>query len=191
MGKAHVDSIQEWGSFTHEGETYCLGHLRSHELKFVGQDSTEYLFTVTYGLHCFTKDGTDHNIDVCFCDGRHSQNICLERYECSKHLRRILEGLGRPDVKLFRTNEQKYFTVELLNNLTGEAERYKVCVAFFKENRLMRIHVTSAFFVRTGEGSLEKPIDRKGFSLFKLAKDLKKRPRRDSGSPKEARNRHT
>ena len=57
-----------------------------------------------------------------------------------------------------------------------------------KENRLMRIHVLSAFFARTGPGAPGEPIPQKPVSLFKVAVDTAKKPR-NSGRPKEVNNR--
>lgn len=191
MATYHIDSIQDWGAFSYEEREYCLGHLKAHEVKFIGNDETEYVFIVTYGLHCFTKDDTDHNIPVKISDGRHEQRVCLERYESSKSIRLIIETLDHEGVKIFQTTTEKYFTISRLNNLTGEIEPYKVCMAFFKENRLLRIHVTSAYFAREGEGSpSHPPTKKKGASVFKIAKDVKRSPKRKNAGPKEARNRH-
>lgn len=191
LAKYHIDSIQEWESFSHKGDEYCLGHLKAHEVEFVGKDGTSYKFIVTYGLHCFTKNETAHNIPVLISDGREQQYVCLERYESSKKIRQVIESLDQPRVKIYQTFGEKFFTMHLLNNLTGELEPYKICVAFFRENRKLRLHVTSAFFAREGEGSPSKPITRNGFSVFKIAKDIVSRPKNKSAGPKEARNRRS
>lgn len=164
-----------------------MGHLKAHEVEFIGDDGTRYAFVVTYGMHCFTKDGTEYNIPVIITDGREKQAVCLERYECSKSIRRIIESLD--EVRIFQTSGERFFTMDVLNNLTGEVEPYKVCLAFYKENRLLRIHVTSAFFARTGEGSPEQPVEKKGFTVFKIAKDVRRSPKKRSAGPKETRNR--
>ncbi|HHU2341574.1 hypothetical protein ACH63S_00090, partial [Klebsiella pneumoniae] len=111
---------------------------------------------------------------------------CLERYEASKQLQHILPNL--PSLMLYQTTEEKYFTLQMMNSATNQLEPYKICVAFFKENRLMRIHVLSAFFARTGPGAPGEPIPQKPVSLFKVAVDTAKKPR-NSGRPKEVNNR--
>ncbi len=53
--------------------------------------------------------------------------------------------------------------------MTNQRERCKICLCIFKENRLLRIHVTTAFFDREA-----KKLSPKGFSIFKIAMDTKK-----------------
>lgn len=184
MTKFHVDSIQEWASFEHGSTTYSLGHLSSHKVVFVGAKET-YEFVVTYGLHCFTKDDSGHNIPLKYEDGRHSQTVCMERYEASKQLRGIIENLDAATI--YHTEGERFFTMDVLNSATGALEPYKVCLAFFREHRLLRIHVTSAYFARTGEGAPGNPINKRGLSVFKVAMDTQKKPK--GQCPKEVRNR--
>ncbi|MFG0337716.1 hypothetical protein ACF8FF_07260 [Pseudomonas sp. zjy_13] len=186
MPKFHVDSIQEWESFEHNGVEYGLSHLSSHQVNFAGT-KYDYNFVVTYGLHCFTKDESGHNIPYLYADGRHTQMVCLERYEASKQLRGIIEKLD--GATIYHTEGERFFTLTVLNSATGLLEPYKVCLAFFREHRMLRIHVTSAYFARTGEGSLDTPINKKGLSLFKVAMDTQKKPK--GQCPKEVRNRPT
>ena len=190
MAKYQINSIDCWGSFSFENNSFCLSHLNAHEVLFIGNDGTEYRFIVSYGLHCFTKEGTDHNIPVDISDGRETLPVCLERYEASKNIRKIIENLDAPSLRLYEVTHEKHFTISSLNNITGEVEAYKVCLSFYKENRLLRIHVISAYFARTGEGRPAQPVRRKGETLFKVAKDLMRKAKRTSAGPKEVRNRH-
>lgn len=114
-----------------------------------------------------------------------SKTKTLERYEASKQLRGILEKLAGATVYLVQG--ETFFTLNVMNNASGEVEPFKICMAIFRENRKLRIHVTSAFFARLGEGSPGVPIKRKGFSIFKVAADT--RAKRDGQFPKEVRNR--
>lgn len=184
MAKFHVDSIQEWQSFEHDGVEYDLGHLSSHLVVFKA-DKQDFEFVVTYGLHCFTKDDSGANIPYRYEDGRHGQMVCLERYEASKQLKGIIEKLNVATI--YHTEGERFFTMSVLNGATGLLEPYKVCLAFFREHRLLRIHVTSAYFARTGEGSPDTPINKKGFSVFKVAMDTQNKPK--GQCPKEVRNR--
>lgn len=184
MAKFHIDSIQNWEPFEHDGETYSLSHLDAHEITYKGQKQ-DYKFVVTYGLHCFAKDGTFHNIPLMYEDGREQLTICMERYEASKQIRSILANL--PEVLLYHTAAEKYFTLHMMNSATGQMEPYKVCIAFYKEKRLLRMHILSAFFARTGPGAPEVPIPNKAVSLFKVALDTSRIPRNTPG-PKEANN---
>jgi hypothetical protein len=77
----------------------------------------------------------------------------------------------------------------MMNSATGQLEPYKVCIAFYKEKRLLRMHILSAFFVRTGPGSPGVPIPNKAVSLFKVATDTVGQNRKHARIPKEANNR--
>lgn len=186
MAKFHVDSIKHWEPFVYQGKCHDLGHLDCHEVVFQ-KDGEPISFVVTYGLHCFTKNDTGHNILLEYADGRHSQMVCLERYEASKQLKGIIQNLGL-GACIYLTQGESYFTLDVMNNANGEVEPFKICMAIFREHRLLRIHVTSAFFARTGEGSPGVPINKKGFSIFKIAIDTRKKPK--GQYPKEVRNRH-
>ena len=182
----HVDALQHWEPFEHAGVSYDLGHLDSHEVIFQKEEGKDpFCFVVTYGLHCFTKDDTEQNLPLKYADGRESRFICLERYEASKQLRGMLEKLAGATVYLVQG--ETFFTLNVMNNASGEIEPFKICMAIFRENRKLRIHVTSAFFARLGEGSPGVPIKKKGFSIFKVAADT--RAKRDGQFPKEVRNR--
>lgn|GEM_PF-1866665 len=65
--------------------------------------SWHFKFVVTYGLHCFAKDTTAFNIPVVYEDGREMLTICMERYEASKQIRKILTNL--PSMELFHQME--------------------------------------------------------------------------------------
>lgn len=178
MRKFHIQARQHWEAFTHEGEEYCLRHLSCHEVVFEGQKDT-YKFVVSYGLHCFAKNDQEHSIELTYSDDFETRQINLERYHLSKYLRGMIEELDKHKL-LYETTKEKYFTFEHVNDLTGELEQCKICLCIFKENRLLRIHVTSAFFVRE-----EENISTSGFSIFKIALDTKRKPKRHD-IPKEA-----
>ncbi len=178
MKKYHIQARQQWEAFHYNDEQHSLKHLSAHEVSFKGNKDT-YKFVVTYGLHCFAKDGQEHSIDLSYTDDFEIRNINLERYEASKHLRMCIENLDKQKL-IYETTQEKYFTFDSITSFRGYPESYKVCLCIFKENRLLRIHVTSAFFDREN-----KPITNKHFSIFKLAMDTKK-AKKKSGIPKEA-----
>jgi hypothetical protein len=184
----HIDCIQKWDDFSYRGQSYSLKHLSSHQLTFKGQ-KRDYEFVITYGLHCFTKNDTPYSISISYSDVRETRCIDLERYNASKYLKGILGNIANPEVIIHETTKDKYFTIDVLNNMNGSPEPYKICLAAFKENRLLRMHVITAYFVREGEGSPDNPVSKKGFSFFKLATDVQKLPRNARG-PKEAFNRN-
>lgn len=175
----HIEARQSWDNFSHNGVDYCLKHLNSHEVTFNGNNNCKYKFIVTYGLHCFAKDGQEYSISVNYSDSFETRQINLERYYLSKSLRGFIENLDSK--KLYETTKDKYFTFEHTNDdLTNQFERCKICLCIFKENRLLRIHVTTAFFDRE-----DKELNHKRFSIFKIAMDTEKKPRRKE-IPKEA-----
>lgn len=175
----HIQARQLWESFSHKEISYCLKHLSSHEVLFKG-NKKDYKFIVTYGLHCFAKDNQQHSISVNYSDGFETRQIDLERYHLSKYLRGFIEKLDSQKILLYKIAEEKYFTFEHINNLTNQIEECKVCLCIFKENRLLRIHVTSAFFYRD-----VKELSQRGDSIFKIAKDINEKPRKQD-IPKEA-----
>ncbi|MEZ8028544.1 hypothetical protein [Enterovibrio norvegicus] len=181
LKKFHIEAKTDWEDFLYEGNSYPLRHLSAHSVIYQGEKDT-YKFVVTYGLHCFAKDAQEHSLSLTYSDARETRQINLERYYASKNLRAIIENLDQNKL-MYETATEKYFNIELINSLNGELEPYKVCFHFFKENRLLRMHVTSAFFDREG-----KKITNKSCSIFKIAKDTKDRPR-NRGIPKETRNR--
>ncbi|MEQ6344517.1 hypothetical protein [Vibrio cyclitrophicus] len=183
----HVDSIQKWESFEFDGSTYCLAHLSAHEIKPKNETMSEK-FIVTYGLHCFAKADTGHNISLEYADGRESLPICLERYHASKKIRPLIGQIASQAVH--QTTHAKYFSVyaNIVNPITEEKEPYKICMAIFKENRKLRMHITTAFFVREGEGSPETPISSQRKCIFDIAKATIKAPRNTTW-PKEPNNR--
>lgn len=178
MKNYHIQARKQWDSFSYNQTQYCLRHLDAHEVQFIGKKQT-FNFVVTYGLHCFAKSDQAHSIDLMYSDGFEQRQINLERYHLSKYLRGIIENLDKQKL-LYETTKEKYFTFEHVNDLTGEIEKCKICLCIFKENRLLRIHVTSAFFDRE-----DKKIHQKGFSIFKVAMDTFKKPR-NRNIPKEA-----
>ena len=179
MKKYHIQARTEWESFNYKEKEYPLGHLQAHEVIYKGIKSN-YKFLVTYSLHCFAKDGQEHSIPLTYSDSRETRQINMERYQASKKLRNIIEKLDTKGNILYETDTEKCFNIEMLNSFSQKIEPYKICFHFFKENRILRIHVTSAFFDRTNKENLNK-----SYSIFKIAKDTKDRPR-SKGVPKEA-----
>lgn len=188
MGKFHIDSIQEWDDFEHDGQTYSLKHLDAHEVVYQ-RGSQVFRFVVTYSLHCFTKDETsEYAIETFYEDGRESRQIDLERYEASKNLPRLINALSNQKAVVFETSEEKFFTINRLNSFTGKVEPYKIAFTLYKERRLRCLHVLTAFFARTGEGSEQNPVVKKGKNIFSVASALERKEKRLSAAIKEVRN---
>jgi hypothetical protein len=182
LGEYHIEAKLSWKPFYIDKIKHSLEHLTVHEVQYKGEKDT-FNFVVTYGLHCFAKDNDTDSIPSCiYPDGREARQINLERYQASKSLRSIVEGFGTSSQRFYETTTEKFFTIKKLNSLSNVVEPYKVCFCIFKENRLLRMHITTAFFDRT-----ERVYNQRHYSIFKIAMDAKRRPR-GKILPIEARN---
>ncbi|MDH2998749.1 hypothetical protein A1D22_02785 [Pasteurellaceae bacterium LFhippo2] len=185
--KFHISAIQQWDHFVYEDKLFDMSHLNAHEL-VVDSNKGSYCLVVTYGLHCFTKNDTEYSLPIYFSDSSQEiRAVELERYYASKELRAILEE-NITHLTFYQTDQKRFFTLYRLNNLTGKIEPYKICITLFKENRLLRLHILSAYFVREGYGAENNPVPKtlKHFSVFKLLLDLVKKDKASSVGVKEA-----
>lgn len=66
--------------------------------------------------------------------------------------------------------------MSVLNSATGLFEPFNACLAFYRERHLLRIHVTSAYAERTGEGSPDTPVNKMGSASPRL-RGIRKEPR--------------
>lgn len=172
--KFHIKAIQEWEDVVHEGLHFDMSHLSASELTVEAKDKT-YILIVTYGLHCFTKDDDVYSIPKKVKDSFEERSFNIERYQASKSLKNILSN-EITSLSFYQTDEKRNFVIKRHNSITGLDEPYKICTTFFKENRKLRLHVISAYFVREGEGSDSQPItNRKSSSIYKILQDLTKK----------------
>jgi len=190
LKKFNIAAQQKWPNFNHNGIEYPLDHLNVHTITFSGEKH-EFPFVVTYGLHCFAKDNNEGNevyvpfeAELAYQDGRETRPFCFERYQMSKLLPEYIKSFDMAMIRVIG-GADKYRVIELIDQDTGDVLEYKIGFSCFKENRLFRLHVTTAFIERR-EGL--KVGDHKHKSIFQIALELKKRPR-NSDIPKEARNR--
>lgn len=178
MPKYHIEAKQHWEPFNYQDETYSLSHLNVHKVVFKGKNEV-FEFIVTYGLHCFAKDDQKHSIDITYSDSHEIRKINLERYNASKLIRKHIDTLDQQTF-LYETTSEKYFIIKHENTETGVIEPLKICICAFKENRLLRLHITSVFFERENN-----KLPKNKVSIFKIAKDIKRR-RKNKFIPKEA-----
>lgn len=184
----HIEAQQRWPQFSYQGKEYNLKHLDAHKVTFRG-DKYEFSFVVTYGLHCFAKDekpeGEDVDEELEYFDGRESRPFSFERYELSKQLPYFISSLNGKNIKEIGGSKEKYRIVEILNKDTNKTSEYKIGFCCFKENRLLRIHVTTAF-IEKREGLVEGK--HKNTSILNIGITLNKKPKKEVGVPKEAKN---
>jgi hypothetical protein len=171
LGKYHIEAKFSWESFYIDQIEYSLSHLTGHEVTYKGEKDS-FVFVLTYSLHCFTKDNDTHSVSSTYSDGKETRQINLERYEASKKLRSFVENFDNNNQRFYETATEKFFTIEMLNSFNNVVEPYKICFCTFKENRLLRLHITSAFFDRTS-----RAYNQKQYSIFKIAMDARKRPK--------------
>ncbi len=180
LSKYHIEAKSFWEPFYIDNTKYILDHLNVHEITYKG-NKDNFTFVVTYSLHCFAKDDDIQSIDTKYSDGKETRQISLERYEASKYLRSIIENFGNKNQKFYETDKEKFFTIQMINNLSNETQPYKICFCTFKENRLLRMHITTAFFDITN-----RIYNQARYSIFKIAMDATKRPK-NRALPIEAR----
>ena len=181
MRKYHIQARQTWENVTFNGVDICLKHLNVHEVIYPGEKEN-FKFVVTYGLHCFAKNDQKYSIPFKVSDSHEERDFNVERYELSKCLREVIERL-HCDYDIYQTAQNKHFIFETRIVLEQEEQLCKICLCIFKENRLPRIHVTSAYVLSEEEKNKNKPS--KGSSIYKIAVDVKKQPK-NRGFPKEA-----
>ena len=93
----------KWLPFNHGGKTYDLAHLHPCTLEYEypadgKKAATAFTVDVTYGMHCFTCDPAKAGTvppGMEYADARHVRVFEFERYELSKQLPKIIEGLAR------------------------------------------------------------------------------------------------
>lgn len=186
--KFHIKAIQKWESQEYENTSFDMSHLNAHEL-IIHSKKMDYKLVVTYGLHCFTKNNSPFSLPILVKDSSgDTRQFDVERYLASKELKNILfseDILGQ--LRFYKSDQKRYFTIHKMNNFTNKIEPYKICVTFFKENRLLRLHVLTAYFVREGTGTEDNPIpsNTPSFTIFKLLSDLIKSPKSSSSGAKE------
>jgi len=187
LKKFYITAQQKWPSFTLNGVEYSLDHLNVHTITFSGEKH-EFPFVVTYGLHCFAKDENEGNVpfdpELAYEDGRETRPFCFERYQMSKLLPEYIQSFNVATIKVIGGSD-KYRVIELIDQETGNIREYKIGFTCFKENRLFRLHVTTAFIEKRED---LKVGNHKSTSIFKIGMELKDRPK-NRDIPKEARNR--
>jgi hypothetical protein len=180
LSKYHIEAKSFWEPFYIDETKYSLDHLNAHEVTYKANTGA-FTFIVTYSLHCFAKDDEIHSIDTKYSDGKETRQISLERYKASRYSKSIIENFGSNNQKFYETNKEKFFTIQMLNNLSNEVQSYKICFCTFKENRLLRMHITTAFFDTTN-----RVYNHARYSIFKIAMDATRRPK-NKALPIEAR----
>lgn len=136
----------QWKPFKHDGNEYDLSHLHPRTLKYErdaqGKKSvTIFTVDVTYGLHCFSCDppkGAIRDPALEYADARHVRIFSFERYELSKRLPGIIDGLA--ERKCHNSGKGNFFTIEVIDD-RGRAVDYDIFFQPSKSSRKGRINL--------------------------------------------------
>lgn len=119
-----------WEPFKHGGNIYELSHLHPSIIQFIqpetaGQPTKTYTVEVCYSLHCFSKGvGAIQDPQLDYSDARETRSFDFLRYELSKQLPGIIQGLNLR--KCMHTGNGNFFVVEIVlpNGIKQEYEVY-------------------------------------------------------------------
>lgn len=169
-----IDEVAKWRSFTDaNGQVYDLSHLDAHEATYSdirnGKKET-YTFVVSYSFHCFAKDYPHQTevekADLMYHTLKESRPFCFVRYELSKkYLRQIVDAFGDKKTRIGHAGYGSYASVTINTEEEGQII-YFVPFKMYREKKLMRIHITSAY----PEDVMPK-LDKVNF--FNIAKNLR------------------
>lgn len=169
-----IDEVDKWSSFTDSnGKVYDLSHLDAHEATYSdirnGKKET-YTFIVSYSFHCFAKDyphqSEEEKASLMYHAPKESRPFCFIRYELSKkYLRQIIDALGDKQTRIGHAGYGSYATVTINTKEEGQII-YFVPFKMYREKKLMRIHITSAY-----PEDVRPKLDKVNF--FNIAKNLR------------------
>ena len=154
----------QWKPFQFCGKIYDLAHLHPRSVTYVqaakgATPARVYRVDVIFGLHCFTRgrdlDVTRENA-LLYRDDRETRVFDFVRYELSKRLPEIVEGLAQR--KCYHTGRGNFFSVEIVRE-DGQVVEYDV---FFVASRSsvkgkINLFVQSAY-VRDANHASSPPV---------------------------------
>jgi hypothetical protein len=172
-----------WNPFEHGGNVYDLAHLHPKTVTFTqaakgDKPARTYTVDVTFGLHCFTRGSKDNekpDPTLLYSDSREVRIFDFQRYELSKRLPEIIEGL--PNRKCYHTGgKRNFFSIELIND-GGNKVEYDI---FFTASRsskrgVLTLFVQSAYVRDVNHASNRPQKNAVGFYVI-LFNTLHERP---------------
>ena len=120
-----------WSPFYHDGKAVDLGHLEPFDLSVLG---IRRRLTIVFGHHTFTRSfqlGDDPS-QRCFDD----RVFCIERYDFSHHLPRIIWEL--PGTKLYQTWEANAY-LSVASVVQVGSENYHVFLTTKRDDQSKKI----------------------------------------------------
>jgi len=168
MSKTSFHTVKEitcWKPFVLDGIKYDLSHLNAHEVEYTEKrkDNSfiKYKFIVTYSFHCFADDKQENLSEeekhkLMYHAPKDSRPFDFKRYNLSFQLPKIISSLGDEGVSCFHAGYEQYATYRI-DDEKGNAVIYRVVFKTFREEKKLRLHVTSAYPL-TKEYGKEKKI---------------------------------
>lgn len=166
MTTAHhrqTNTNDTWPTFSHEGVTYDVSHLRSYVATFQrpevpGKPVESYSVKVTFSHHCFTRglptDGKPHDAALRYDFEGDQRLFDQKRWELSKKLPTIIASMG--ERKCLLTDAGNFFTIIMMAEDGTELE-YEIFFRTWKPGRgRIHLHVESAY-VREPEFGSSRP----------------------------------
>jgi hypothetical protein len=142
----------QWKPYQFRGEVYDLAHLHPRSVSYEqpakgNMPARVYRVDVIFGLHCFTRGRSgdeSQEIDLAYGDDREIRVFDFVRYELSKRLPEIVEGL--PQRKCYHTGKGNFFSIEIVRE-DGNVIEYDI---FFVASRSstrgkINLYVQSAY----------------------------------------------
>lgn len=172
----------QWKPFSYRGEIYDLTHLHPRSVTYEQPAKGDaparvYRVDVIFGLHCFTRGRSQdapQETALLYADDREARVFDFVRYELSKRLPEIIEGLAQR--KCYHTGKGNFFSIEIVRD-DGEVIEYDI---FFAASRSsvkgkINLYVQSAY-VRDKEHGSNRPAKKPvGFYVI-LFNTLNNRP---------------
>lgn len=158
----NISEVNSWKNFTDpDGVVWDLSFLNAHKAVYThkaqGKEDIKYTFYVSYSFHCFAKDYDSQTEDeknkLMYHAPKDSRPFCQHRYNLAKkHLKSCILNLDKMDV--VHAGYGNYAVFEIIDE-DGNNINYFAPFKVFRENKKMRIHVTSAYAI-TGKVGGEK-----------------------------------
>lgn len=160
-----------WRPFQFRGEIYDLAHLHPRSLTYEqpakGDAPTRrYKVDVIFGLHCFTRargQNPPQENTLLYGDDRETRVFDFDRYELSKRLPEIIEGLAQR--KCYHTGKGNFFSVEIVRE-DGKAIEYDIFFVASRSSARGRINLfVQSAYQRDPEYASNRP-DRKPIGFY-------------------------
>jgi hypothetical protein len=153
----------QWKPFQFCGNVYDLAHLHPRFLTYEQPANGDvparvYRVDVIFGLHCFTRargQNVPHENALLYGDDRETRVFDFVRYELSKRLPEIIEGLAQR--KCYHTGKGNFFSVEIVRE-DGQVVEYDIFFAASRSSTKGKINLfVQSAYVRDADYASNRP----------------------------------